>query len=156
MAINSTTEWRNLPLPNQQLLRNLSKIMASLEIRNASEIARMCGLSRDNIHRYKKGANVPTLETLDKLAQGLRVHPSDLIPCLFDGTYTKEPTLSRNPRGPTSKTRPDVFVQTDPKDPTKAIVRINKSISLETAAAVARLINEAEVTDDAPDRAASR
>lgn len=146
---------KKLPLPNRQLMEALANVISQRGM-NRSDVARASGLTRDNISRWARGTSFPTLDMLEKLARGLRVEPSDLVPCIFNGEYTEEPLLSRKPRGQSLQNAPALSIQTSEDDPLKAWLRINQLVSIETALAVVKLIRDAEAAEnDTTNRAAS-
>ena len=145
-------------LPHKQLKDNLAEVAQKLRLRNFSEIALRSGLKRDNIWRYMNGTSFPTMDNLEKLARGLRVEASDLVPCLFDGTYDKDAIMTRKPRGKTNATTittAPLAVYQSETDPTKAHLLVDMLVPWATAAEIMRLLKESEAADAAADRAAS-
>lgn len=93
---------------------------------NQSDLARAAGLPRDSISVYVRGRSLPTPKSLQKLAGALGVEPQDLLPNARESAIDED--------------HPSLEMRVSPHAPSQAWLRVNRLVSLSTAARVIELI----------------
>lgn len=120
-------------LTKEQFGRRLYNLMISKGWRQ-SELARRAGLTRDAISTYVNGRSLPSPQNAKKLADALEVPVENLLPNIVEGAI--------------SQGRADFEFKTIASDPTRAWIKIDRSVSLATAVKIAELIQaDGEPTD---------
>jgi transcriptional regulator with XRE-family HTH domain len=117
---------RPSPLTKQEFGRRLHALMLSRGW-NQSELARQAGLPRDSVSNYIRGRSRPTPKSLQMLAEGLGMRPQDLYPSMNEAIEDRED--------------PILEVRVTATAPNTAMLRVNRLVSLSTAAKVVELIN---------------
>lgn len=97
---------------------------------NQSELARKSGLPRDSISTYVRGRTFPTPKSLRALADALGVEPSDLLPNSLED--------------PMDEDFPSLEMKVSTGAPDRAWLRINRLVTLRTAAQVIELVQSDE------------
>lgn len=100
---------------------------------NQSELARRADLPRDSVSTYIRAKVMPTPQSAERLARALGVTPEELLPNHVESAIEED--------------TPSLEMKVSVNAPHKAWLRVNRLVSLSTAAKVIALI-EAE---DAPD-----
>jgi transcriptional regulator with XRE-family HTH domain len=116
-------------LTKQEFGRRLYKLMMT-RAWNQSELARQSNLPRDSISTYIRGIALPTPKSLEALAAALGVQPIDLLPNAMEAAVDED--------------HPSLEMRVSTSAPNAAWLRVNRLVSLSTAARVIELI-EADV-----------
>jgi transcriptional regulator with XRE-family HTH domain len=82
--------------------------------------------NRDLISVYEKGRAKPTRDNLDGLAKALGVQPTDLAPGFGISAVERD--------------NPEFEMTLVPNDPTRAVLRINKTVSITHASAIIAML----------------
>jgi transcriptional regulator with XRE-family HTH domain len=101
---------------------------------NQSELARRADLPRDSVSTYIRAKVMPTPQSADRLARALGVVPEELLPNHVESAIDED--------------TPSLEMKVSVNAPSKAWLRVNRLVSLATAARVIDLI-EAENASDA-------
>lgn len=112
-------------LTKQEFGRRLHRMLLERGWRQ-SELARRGDLQRDSISNYVRGRSLPTPLNLQKMASALGVKPEDLLPNHLESAIAED--------------EPDFELKVSPGDGTRAWVRLNRMLSLETAVQIAALV----------------
>ncbi|MDV2964576.1 helix-turn-helix transcriptional regulator [Nitratireductor aquimarinus] len=138
--IDSKTESEYTPkhLTKQEFGRRLYKFIMAKGW-NQSELARQSGLPRDSISTYVRGQSLPTPKSLQKLAQALGVEPVDILPNSIESAIDED--------------NPSLEMRVSTASPSKAWLRVNRLVSLSTAARVIDII-ESDASSEKSDEAA--
>lgn len=102
-----------------------------------SELARQAGLPRDRVSAYVRGAALPTASNLNALARAFGMEPEALLPHYAQSHFIDED--------------PDFEMTASTSSPGKALLRINRIVSFETAVKIASLLNEDKNSRVKPD-----
>lgn len=102
---------------------------------NQSELARRAGLPRDSISTYIRGRTLPTPKSLSMLAEALGMTPADVLPNALESAVDED--------------HPSLEVRVSPGQPKAAWLRVNRLVSLSTAARVVELIEADAAASDA-------
>jgi len=94
-----------------------------------SDLAREAGILRDSVSNYIRALALPTPQNLKKLAKALKMSEADLLPNIDEAAIDQE-------------TNPALEVKVSKDDPTRAWVRLNREISMDTFTKIATLLNE--------------
>lgn len=116
-------------LTKQEFGRRLYKLMVTRGW-NQSELARQASLPRDSISTYIRGVALPTPKSLEALATALAVQPIDLLPNAMEAAVDED--------------HPSLEMRVSTSAPNAAWLRVNRLVSLSTAARVIELI-EADI-----------
>lgn len=69
----------NMPISlNETLGLNVAQLRKEQGL-SRNELGRLTGLRASSIYRIETGGSSPRLQTIEKLARALRVHPSELL-----------------------------------------------------------------------------
>jgi transcriptional regulator with XRE-family HTH domain len=101
---------------------------------NQSELARRADLPRDSVSTYIRAKVMPTPQSTERLAAALGVAPEELLPNHVESAIEED--------------TPSLEMKVSVNAPSKAWLRVNRLVSLSTAARVIDLI-EAENASDA-------
>lgn len=93
---------------------------------NQSELARQADLPRDSISTYVRGRTLPTPKSLQALAKALGMTPADLLPNAVESAVDED--------------MPSIEMRVSTSAPGAAWLRVNRLVSLQTAAEVIRII----------------
>ena len=93
---------------------------------NQSELARRAGLPRDSVSTYIRAKVMPTPLSAQSLANALGVSPEDLLPNYVESAIEED--------------TPSLEMKVSVNAPSKAWLRVNRLVSLATAARVIDLI----------------
>lgn len=93
---------------------------------NQSELARQADLPRDSISTYVRGRTLPTPKSLQALAKALDMTPADLLPNAVESAVDED--------------MPSIEMRVSTSAPGAAWLRVNRLVSLQTAAEVIRII----------------
>jgi transcriptional regulator with XRE-family HTH domain len=93
---------------------------------NQSQMAREAGLPRDSISTYIRGKALPTPKSLQSLATALGVQPIDLLPNAMESAIDED--------------NPSLEMRVSTSAPNAAWLRVNRLVSLSTAAKVIEII----------------
>lgn len=110
---------------------------------NQSELARQTGLPRDSVSTYVRGVSLPTPKSLQKLADAFGTTPADLLPNSIEAAIEEDV--------------PSLEMKVSVSAPSTAWLRVNRLVSLSTAARVIELVEadalaqNTAVNDGAPD-----
>lgn len=115
-------------LTKQEFGRRLYQLMIARGW-NQSELARKADLPRDSISTYIRGRTLPTPKSLQQMADALGVAPADILPNAIESAVDED--------------IPSIEMRVSTSAPSKAWLRINRLVSLTTAAKVIEMI-EAE------------
>jgi transcriptional regulator with XRE-family HTH domain len=91
-----------------------------------SELARRAGLPRDSVSTYIRAKVMPTPQSAQSLAKALGVKPEDLLPNFVESAIEED--------------TPSLEMKVSVNAPSKAWLRVNRLVSLATAARVIDLI----------------
>jgi len=91
-----------------------------------SEFARRAGIQRDSVSVYIRGRSFPTPLNLGKMARALGIQPEELLPNHTEAAIDDD--------------APDFELKVSPGDISRAWVRLNRLVSLETAVKIAALV----------------
>ena len=100
---------------------------------NQSELARRAGMNRDAVSTYIRGVSYPTPGNLHKLAKALGSDPDTLLP-----NYAAQAVAEQHP---------SIDIRVSPHRPSAAWLKVDRLVSLDTALAVTKLLNDDEVSD---------
>ena len=100
---------------------------------NQSELARRADLRRDAVSTYIRGAVFPTPTSLHKLSRALGVDPEALLP-----NYVEQALGAAHP---------SIDLKVSPARPNDAWLKVDRRVSLNTALAVAKLLNDDALPD---------
>jgi transcriptional regulator with XRE-family HTH domain len=120
-------------LTRQEFARRLYRLMLSRGW-NQSELARRADLPRDSVSTYIRAKVLPTPQSTQRLASALGVVPEELMPNHVESAIDED--------------TPSLEMKVSVNAPSKAWLRVNRLVSLATAARVIDLI-EAENASDA-------
>jgi len=120
-------------LTKQEFGRRLYQLMIARGW-NQSELARKADLPRDSISTYIRGRTLPTPKSLQQMADALGVAPADILPNAIESAVDED--------------IPSIEMRVSTSAPSKAWLRINRLVSLTTAAKVIEMI---EAEREAPD-----
>lgn len=112
-------------LTKQEFGRRLHRMLLERGWRQ-SELARRAGIQRDSVSVYVRGRSFPTPLNLSKMAKALGVKPEDILPNQMETAIRED--------------EPDFELKVSPGDTTRAWVRLNRAMSLETAVQIAALV----------------
>ena len=112
-------------LSKQQFAKRLYRLMLSKGW-NQSELARRAGLPRDSVSTYVRGKVMPTPQSAQALAQALGVTPEEIMPNHVQGAIDED--------------EPSLEMKVSVNSPRHAWLRVNRLVSLATAARVIDLI----------------
>lgn len=93
-----------------------------------SELARLGGFERAAVGTWVHGRSFPHKENFDKLCEVLRVPPEDLLPDMAE-------------ESPSSVGLPTFEVRSSPSSPDRVWLRINRLVSMATAAKVTDILD---------------
>lgn len=93
---------------------------------NQSELARRAELPRDSISTYMRAKVLPTPQSTQKLAKALNMSPEDLMPNHVESAIDED--------------MPSLEMKVSVNAPSRAWLRVNRLVSLATAARVIDLI----------------
>lgn len=91
-----------------------------------SELARRADIQRDSVSVYIRGKSFPTPLNLSKMAKALGVKTEDILPNYMETAVAND--------------EPDFELKVSPGDDTRAWVRLNRLLTLETAVQIAALV----------------
>lgn len=97
---------------------------------NQSELARRAGLPRDSISTYVRGRTFPTPKSLRALADALGIEPADLLPNSVEVSMDEDV--------------PSLEMKVSTGAPDRAWLRVNRLVTLRTAAQVIELVQSDE------------
>lgn len=120
-------------LTRQEFAKRLYRLMLKRGW-NQSELARRADLPRDSVSTYIRAKVLPTPQSAQRLAVALGVTPEELIPNHVESAIEED--------------TPSLEMKVSVNAPSKAWLRVNRLVSLATAARVIDLI-EAENASDA-------
>ncbi|MCH4543182.1 helix-turn-helix domain-containing protein [Ochrobactrum sp. A-1] len=120
-------------LTKEQFGRRVYQLMTAKGWRQA-ELARRSGLTRDAISTYVTGRSFPSPQNAAKLAEALGVTAEELLPNMVEEAI--------------ASAHPDFEFKTSAGDPTRAWIKIDRSVSLATAVKIAELIQADGNADD--------
>jgi transcriptional regulator with XRE-family HTH domain len=120
-------------LTKQEFAKRLYRLMLKRGW-NQSELARRANLPRDSVSTYIRAKVMPTQQSAQRLAAALGVTPEDLMPNFVESAIEED--------------TPSLEMKVSVNAPNKAWLRVNRLVSLATAARVIDLI-EAENAADA-------
>lgn len=120
-------------LTKQDFAKRLYRLMLSRGW-NQSELARRADLPRDSVSTYIRAKVMPTPQSAQRLAAALGVTPEELLPNFVESAIEED--------------TPSLEMKVSVNAPSKAWLRVNRLVSLATAARVIDLI-EAENAADA-------
>lgn len=132
LPANSTSPLAPKHLTKQEFAKRLYRLMLQRGW-NQSELARRADLPRDSVSTYIRAKVMPTPQSAERLARALGVTPEELMPNHVESAIEED--------------APSLEMKVSVNAPQKAWLRVNRLVSLSTAAKVIALI-EAE---DAPD-----
>lgn len=112
-------------LTKQAFAKRLYNLMMSKGW-NQSELARRAGLPRDSVSTYIRAKVMPTPLSVQNLAAALGVTPEDLMPNHVESAIEED--------------TPSLEMKVSVNAPSKAWLRVNRLVSLATAARVIDLI----------------
>lgn len=119
-------------LTRQAFARRLYRLMLARGW-NQSELARRADLPRDSVSTYIRAKVLPTPQSTQRLASALGVVPEELMPNHVESAIDED--------------TPSLEMKVSVNAPSKAWLRVNRLVSLATAARVIDLI-EAENASD--------
>jgi transcriptional regulator with XRE-family HTH domain len=102
---------------------------------NQSELARRAGLPRDSVSTYIRAKVMPTPQSAQRLAEALGVAPEDLLPNYVESAIEED--------------TPSLELKVSVNSPSQAWLRVNRLVSLATAARVIDLIEAEDAPADA-------
>jgi transcriptional regulator with XRE-family HTH domain len=120
-------------LTKQEFAKRLYRLMLKRGW-NQSELARQADLPRDSVSTYIRAKVMPTPQSAQRLAVALGVVPEELMPNHVESAIDED--------------SPSLEMKVSVNAPSKAWLRVNRLVSLSTAARVIDLI-EAENAADA-------
>jgi transcriptional regulator with XRE-family HTH domain len=120
-------------LTKQEFARRLYRLMLTRGW-NQSELARRAELPRDSVSTYIRAKVMPTPQSAQRLAAALGVTPEELLPNHVESAIEED--------------TPSLEMKVSVNAPSTAWLRVNRLVSLSTAARVIDLI-EAENASDA-------
>jgi transcriptional regulator with XRE-family HTH domain len=120
-------------LTKQEFAKRLYRLMLKRGW-NQSELARRADLPRDSVSTYIRAKVMPTPQSAERLASALGVTPEELLPNYVESAIEED--------------TPSLEMKVSVNAPSKAWLRVNRLVSLATAARVIDLI-EAENAADA-------
>ena len=120
-------------LTKQEFAKRLYRLMLKRGW-NQSELARRADLPRDSVSTYIRAKVMPTPQSAERLATALGVAPEELLPNYVESAIEED--------------TPSLEMKVSVNAPSKAWLRVNRLVSLATAARVIDLI-EAENAADA-------
>lgn len=120
-------------LSKEQFGRRLKKLMNAREWNN-SEMARRAGVGRDMVGTYVMGKAYPSEKTLEAIAQAFGMTPGELLPNVIIDKVADDPDGVEMKLG---------------RDPTTAVLRVNRLVKATTAMKIIELLRKE--TPDAPD-----
>jgi transcriptional regulator with XRE-family HTH domain len=94
-----------------------------------SELARRSGVQRESVSNYVNANTMPDVPNVKKMATALGVKPEDLMPNISEAQFDRDIS-------------PSLDVKVSQDDPTRAWVRLNREISMDTFTKIATLLNE--------------
>jgi len=97
---------------------------------NQSELARQTNLTRDSISTYIRGVTLPTPKSLQALADTFGLQPVDLLPNAMESAVDED--------------NPSLEMRVSASAPDAAWLRVNRLVSLATAAKVIEIIQAEE------------
>ena len=115
-------------LSRQEFAKRLYRLMLKRGW-NQSELARRADLPRDSVSTYIRAKVMPTPQSAERLARALGVTPDELMPNYVESAIEED--------------APSLEMKVSVNAPQKAWLRVNRLVSLSTAAKVIALI-EAE------------
>jgi transcriptional regulator with XRE-family HTH domain len=115
-------------LSKQEFARRLYTRMSDKNLIQA-DLARLTGLSRNNISTYIRGASFPTRESLVKLAKALDCSTDELLPNFRQGAIQNEQ-------------QPDISMQASVADPGRSWLVINRLVSTSAAIQILKIIDD--------------
>ena len=120
-------------LTKQEFGRRLYQLMLARGW-NQSELARQVDLPRDSVSTYIRGRTLPTPKSLQAMADALGVTPADILPNSIESAVDED--------------MPSIEMRVSTSAPSMAWLRINRLVSLSTAAKVIEMIEgESEAAD---------
>lgn len=119
-------------LTKHAFAKRLYKLMVSKGW-NQSELARRAGLPRDSVSTYVRAKVLPTPQSVQGLAAALGVEPHELMPNHVESAIEDD--------------MPSLEMRVSVNAPGKAWLRVNRLVSLSTAAKVIGLIDAAEESE---------
>lgn len=120
-------------LTKQEFGRRLYQLMLARGW-NQSELARQADLPRDSVSTYIRGRTLPTPKSLQAMADALGVTPADILPNSIESAVDED--------------MPSIEMRVSTSAPSMAWLRINRLVSLSTAAKVIEMIEgESEAAD---------
>jgi transcriptional regulator with XRE-family HTH domain len=120
-------------LTKQEFGRRLYQLMLARGW-NQSELARKADLPRDSVSTYIRGRTLPTPKSLQAMADALGVTPADILPNSIESAVDED--------------MPSIEMRVSTSAPSMAWLRVNRLVSLSTAAKVIEMIEgEREAAD---------
>jgi transcriptional regulator with XRE-family HTH domain len=98
---------------------------------NQSELARQADLPRDSVSTYIRGRSFPTPKSLQALAEALGTTPGDILPTALGKAIGEDV--------------PEIDMRVSPSAPGAAWLKINRLVSLSTAAKIIELVNDDKI-----------
>lgn len=132
-ALDSRSTLAPKHLTRQEFARRIYRLMLARGW-NQSELARRADLPRDSVSTYIRAKVLPTPQSVQRLAVALGVTPEELLPNHVESAIEED--------------TPSLEMKVSVNAPSKAWLRVNRLVSLATAARVIDLI-EAENASDA-------
>lgn len=132
-ALDSRSTLAPKHLTRQEFARRIYRLMLARGW-NQSELARRADLPRDSVSTYIRAKVLPTPQSVQRLAAALGVTPEELLPNHVESAIEED--------------TPSLEMKVSVNAPSKAWLRVNRLVSLATAARVIDLI-EAENASDA-------
>lgn len=102
---------------------------------NQSELARRAGIPRDSVSTYVRGRSFPTPKSLHALAKALGVATADILPNSIESAIDQD--------------APSLEMKVSTSAPDAAWLRVNRLVTLRTAARVIEMIQTDRVGRDA-------
>ena len=115
-------------LSKQEFARRLYAKMLSKRLIQA-DLARMTGLSRNNISTYMRGQCYPTQSSLELLAQALECSTDELLPNLREAAIRGE-------------AMPDMSLKASVADPGRSWLTVNRLVTTSVALKIMTMLDE--------------
>lgn len=100
---------------------------------NQSELAERAGLTRNAISVYMRAQALPSPDSLAKLAAAFDMEPADLMPNHVTAAIDVDVAV--------------LEMKISTSDPTKAWLRINRLVRVDTAANIIKMLNDDDVAE---------
>lgn len=123
-----TTQSETAATPHRDFGRRLQSLILERNW-NQAELARAASLGRDSISTYVRGIVFPDPKNLKKLADALGMTPQQLLPSEMAAVMDAE--------------APSLEIRQSAADPGKVHIRINRTVTVEQAAKIFGILNNA-------------